>query len=116
MKLGIETKFDAGHWLPNYNGKCSNQHGHTWHVKVEVEGEVDKESGMIVDFGKVKTILERTINKYDHIILNDLIQNPTCENLTKSIVQELQSFDNEMVKLSLVEIKEGDGGYCKWER
>ena len=79
-------RFDAAHYLPNYEGKCKNLHGHTWTLEVEVSSDEliqsGSEAGMVIDFGKLKEAVNReVIGKLDHTLLNDTIENPTCENL-----------------------------------
>ena len=79
-------RFDAAHYLPNYEGKCKNFHGHTWTLEVEVSSDEliqsGSEAGMVIDFGKLKEAVNReVIGKLDHTLLNDTIENPTCENL-----------------------------------
>jgi 6-pyruvoyltetrahydropterin/6-carboxytetrahydropterin synthase len=88
MKLiiGVSETFDAAHYLPNHK-KCGKVHGHTYKVEVEIEGEL--KDGMIMDFEELKSILRETIKKYDHNLINELIENPTCENLCLTIFREL---------------------------
>ena len=89
MILRLETHFDAAHYLPNYPGKCANLHGHTYRVIIEIDGQV-KENGMIEDFTTLKTYIQKTIlDILDHTLLNELFDNPTCENIAKWIKQQL---------------------------
>ena len=32
-QLKTEADFDSAHFLSGYTGKCSNIHGHRWHVE-----------------------------------------------------------------------------------
>lgn len=77
--------FDAAHYLPNYVGKCHNLHGHTWNLEVEVTGSLFEDGpskGMVIDFIELKsTVNELVIDVLDHTLLNDTVENPTCENL-----------------------------------
>ena len=81
MELYIKRKFAAAHYLPAHPGKCQGMHGHTWLVEVWMEGDVDHLTGMVVDFGDVKTV----IDFLDHTMLNDVLPQeylpPTAENL-----------------------------------
>ena len=53
--------FEAAHrLLKDYSGKCSNNHGHSWVVDIEVEAEQLDEKGMVVDFD---------INDIRHLVL-----------------------------------------------
>jgi len=89
-------RFDAAHWLPNYEGKCVNLHGHSWTLEVELEGPVDSWTGMVTDFASLKdTVVNLVISKIDHTCLNDFIHNPTCENLLDWILIELDPIFNQ---------------------
>jgi len=81
IKLEYEGHFDAAHYLPNYEGKCANLHGHRWTVKVILVGFSNPDTGMLMDFTKIKEI----IDKLDHKLLNDIIKNPTAENIAEWI-------------------------------
>ena len=77
MKIQTEIKIDSAHKLPNYKGKCSNLHGHTWKIVVAIETDTLDENDFVVDFTKVKAI----VSELDHQNLNDYVENPTAENL-----------------------------------
>ena len=87
MKMAVcrKFKFDAAHFLPDYEGKCKNLHGHTWYLEVEVEGEVNKSSGFVIDFATLQEIVRPLLDVLDHHCLNDIMTNPTCENLVDYI-------------------------------
>lgn len=81
VQLYVKRKFDAAHFLPGHPGKCKNLHGHSWLAEVWVEGEIDTETGMAVDFGEIKEV----IDFLDHTTLNEVLPDrflpPTAENL-----------------------------------
>lgn len=82
MKLIKKFTFDSAHHLPNYKGKCKQLHGHTYHLEVIVEGIVNPDTGMIVDFAYLKYIvISKALDYLDHKLLNDVIENPTAENI-----------------------------------
>jgi 6-pyruvoyltetrahydropterin/6-carboxytetrahydropterin synthase len=78
--------------------KCANPHGHghTYGLEVTVEGEIDPETGYVMDFGRLKrTVEERVIRKLDRRNLNfdvDFLagRNPTAENIVLGIWGELE--------------------------
>jgi 6-pyruvoyltetrahydropterin/6-carboxytetrahydropterin synthase len=77
--------------LPNYNGKCKNLHGHTYYLETTIQGKVDEKTGMIIDFFDLEKVINNKILKFlDHSYLNDLINNPTTENVAKWIWQKLE--------------------------
>lgn len=92
MYISKEFKFDSAHQLIEYNGKCENLHGHTYKLRVTLKGEVDKKTGMIIDFTIFKKIVnDNIIEKLDHNYLNNIIKQPTAENIVKWIWNELYS-------------------------
>lgn len=80
----IET-FDAAHYLPNYDGKCKNLHGHSWKIKVRCESETLNKDGFVVDFSALKKI----IREFDHTLLNTFIANPTAENIARYFYERI---------------------------
>lgn len=104
--------FDSAHKLPNYKGKCANLHGHTFKLIIGVEGNVDEKTGMIVDFLEIKKIVnEKVIEKLDHRYLNDIIENPTCENIILWIQKELK----DLKGLKKITLYETEKSFCELE-
>ncbi len=70
-------------------GLCNNPngHGHNYVLEVTVKGEVDPETGMVLDLKVLKKLInEEIIDKVDHKNLNvdvDFLKNviPTAENI-----------------------------------
>jgi 6-pyruvoyltetrahydropterin/6-carboxytetrahydropterin synthase len=74
--------FEAAHRLPRHPGKCRELHGHSFSLVVTVERPVDASSGLALDFGELKRIVEaEVIERLDHRFLNELIDNPTAERI-----------------------------------
>jgi queuosine biosynthesis protein QueD len=82
--LYISRKIAAAHYLPEYEGNCSRMHGHTWKIEVWLHGEVQSD-GMVVDFREVKDV----IDELDHKCLNDVLPNPTSENLALYLLEKV---------------------------
>jgi 6-pyruvoyltetrahydropterin/6-carboxytetrahydropterin synthase len=81
--------FDSAHQLTDYHGECENLHGHTFRLTVTVENRVQKD-GMAFDFVLLKNVVrEKIIARLDHTYLNDLMPNPSAENLAIWIWDEL---------------------------
>lgn len=95
MILIKEFEFDAAHNLIHYHGKCERLHGHTYKLVVKLEGEPDIE-GMVFDFVELKNIVRsRIIDRLDHAYLNDIIRQPTAENIAVFVWEQLE---NELKK------------------
>lgn len=107
MILIKEFEFDAAHNLIHYHGKCERLHGHTYKMVVKLEGAPDNE-GMIYDFVELKKIVkEKVVDKFDHAYLNDIITQPTAENIAVYTWNALKDdLKRENCKLFEVEIWE----------
>jgi 6-pyruvoyltetrahydropterin/6-carboxytetrahydropterin synthase len=82
MILRVEFQFNAAHRLPYYQGPCFHTHGHNYKLLVFVEGPVDARTGLSTDFVRVKEIVrERVLKDIDHNDLNQVLDNPTAENV-----------------------------------
>ncbi|HMW38463.1 MAG: 6-carboxytetrahydropterin synthase [Saprospiraceae bacterium] len=111
MKVAIFRKghFNAAHrlfrpeWSEEKNrevfGICSNPnfHGHNYDMEVKVSGELDPQSGILMDLKVLKDIIHEHVEiRYDHRNLNlDLpeFQNkvPSAENLVIEIYNILRN-------------------------
>ena len=70
MKIGVEGfTFDSAHYTGGSKSKCLNLHGHTFRLDVEVEGEVNPQTGMVIDFSLLKEAVKRVIADYDHRVI-----------------------------------------------
>ena len=92
-KLETTTTFDAAHYLPEYNGKCKNLHGHTWKVKVIVYKN-DLNNNFVVDF----SVIKKVIHTFDHKCLNEFLTNPTAENIAKYLYNAIKAVIAEEAK------------------
>ena len=68
MKVAKRFRWEAAHRLPWHQGDCSNLHGHSYTMTVELEGEPD-ERGMLIDFKEIKRILKPLVEAWDHSVL-----------------------------------------------
>jgi len=107
MILIKEFEFDAAHNLIYYHGKCERLHGHTYKMVVKLDGVPDTE-GMIIDFVELKNIVkDSVINKFDHAYLNDIIKQPTAENIAIYTWNELKDkLNKDNCRLFEVEVWE----------
>lgn len=88
--LSREFTFDAAHRLEKYRGKCERLHGHTYRVRITVVGIPDEE-GMVIDFVELKQLVtERVLSLLDHSYLNEIVSQPTAENIARWIWDRLE--------------------------
>ncbi len=90
MLIRREFRFSAAHRIRLDGRKCENLHGHNYRLIVTLTGTPD-ERGLIIDFAHIKEIVEKeVISKIDHVYLNDLLEQPTLENLAVWIWERLK--------------------------
>lgn len=120
MKICRRETFNAAHrlfrkdWSDEKNklifGKCSNPnyHGHNYVLEVYVEGEIDPETGYVIDLKLLKELIHKDIlERFDHRNLNlDCAEfkelNPTTENISKVIWDILRDKLNSKYGLEIV--------------
>jgi len=69
-KIKVISNFSAAHSLREYKGKCESLHGHNWKVEVIISSRELDRAGMVIDFGELKIIVNRVLEKLDHKHLN----------------------------------------------
>jgi 6-pyruvoyltetrahydropterin/6-carboxytetrahydropterin synthase len=97
----VKVYFEAAHrlhnprhpddWNQRVFGKCNNLHGHghNYVIELSVRGDVDPESGYLIDMKDLKAIVnQRVVDDVDHRHLNLEVPwlegiNPTAENLAR---------------------------------
>ncbi|MDR3075453.1 MAG: 6-carboxytetrahydropterin synthase [Candidatus Methanoplasma sp.] len=60
-------RFSSCHFIPMHE-KCSRLHGHSYIVRMRLEGETN-ENGMVMDFVVLKRKLREMIDEMDHKVL-----------------------------------------------
>ena len=104
-------------------GACANPnwHGHNYVLWVTVKGEIDPETGYVVDLKEVGIIIkEKVINKVDHKNINlevDFMQNKivSTENLAMAIWTELAAPIKELgPELHCVKIQETENNVVEY--
>ncbi|MFA7235579.1 MAG: 6-carboxytetrahydropterin synthase QueD [Phycisphaeraceae bacterium] len=94
VRLTKSFSFEAAHWLPKFpeGHKCRRLHGHSFHVDVIVAGEVDPQTGVLIDYGDIKAAIAPVEKQLDHYCLNDIagLENPTAELLAAWIYDRLK--------------------------
>lgn len=106
--LTRKAEFSASHYYHNPQftaeenrrifGKCNNPHGHghNYTLEVTVKGQIDQNSGFVVDLKELKDVMNReVIDAVDHRFLNAEVKEfrdriPTTENLAVTIWKWLQ--------------------------
>ena len=107
MRLYKDFSFEAAHRLPNVpvGHKCARLHGHSFLVRVTVDGPAGERTGWVMDFADLKVAFAPLHDRLDHRYLNEIagLENPTSEVLARWIWRELQP---TLPALTEIEVRE----------
>jgi 6-pyruvoyltetrahydropterin/6-carboxytetrahydropterin synthase len=85
MRIYKEFTFEAAHVLPSapIGHPNARVHGHSFRVRVTLDGEPDAETGLVVHFDDVEAALKGVREGLDHRFLNDIegLEAPTLERI-----------------------------------
>lgn len=120
VKVSRKAHFNAAHrlyradWSDEQNqdifGKCSNPnfHGHNYELVISVTGEIDPETGFVMDMKILKSLIQEKIEAaFDHKNLNVEVPdfkdvNPTAENIAIVIWNKLRPHIDTEKELEVV--------------
>ena len=141
IRITKEFRFETGHALYGYDGKCRNVHGHSYHLSVTITGtpiaeEGHKKLGMVMDFGDLKAIVkEEVVDPFDHatvfngksphialaktleaeghkVILADY--QPTSENMVVDFAARIGKRLPSGIRLHSLKLRETGTAYAEW--
>ena len=146
MKMSVvrvtkQFAFEMAHTLDGYDGACREIHGHSYRLFVTVRGvpcadESSPKCGMVVDFGVLKSIVNRlVVDRLDHSLVlrrserNESIlgvlkdrfgrvvevdYQPTCENMISDFAARISAELPEGVELTALRLYETATSYAEW--
>ncbi len=143
IRVTKEFGFEAAHALYNYDGECSNIHGHSYRLFVTVKGAPKEtpghpKNGMVVDFSALKDIVNRRIvEPLDHSFMvyaespqGDISRSlagkgvgmkivechfpPTCEMLLADFAGKLMEELPAGISLDSLRLYETATSYAEW--
>ena len=90
-------------------GKCSNPfyHGHNYEIIVSITGEIDPQTGYVMDMKKLKDLIKIHVEDYfDHKNMNEQLPeffqlNPTAENIVVVIWNKLRNVIDRKMRISI---------------
>jgi 6-pyruvoyltetrahydropterin/6-carboxytetrahydropterin synthase len=107
MIVSKKFTFDSAHSLPHVpdGHKCKNLHGHTYIMKVFVEGPLHPKLGWVMDFADLKAVVMPIVKELDHKYLNEIpgLENPTAEVIAAWIWKRLEK---DLPLLKRIELNE----------
>ena len=141
IRLTKEFTFEAAHFLEDYDGVCSQLHGHSYRLYVTVRGipsddELDPKNGMVIDFGYLKQLVnDAIISEFDHSLIMQrserstaleqllseefsrivvLPYRPTTENLLADFAERLLEVLPDDVEIYSRRLHETGASYAEW--
>ena len=119
-------RFEAAHrMVKSYEGKCNNNHGHSWIVTLYMEGGKLDDKDMLIDFNEMKALGRWIDENLDHATIlwykDPMVKflekdknrvfvtkkNPTSEHLAEVILKKAcDLFRNKTVKVAGIEVCE----------
>ena len=98
MRIYKEFVFEAAHHLPEAiagtDKTYGRLHGHSYRVRITLDGEPDAKTGLIVPFEAFEKALDGAKNELDHSFLNEDIEGlelPTLENIARWLWSQLSA-------------------------
>ena len=141
VRLTKQFKFETGHAIYGYDGLCKNVHGHSFKLDVTIIGQPINDpdhvkNGMVIDFGDLKTIVNKEIvQPFDHAtVLNvksphkeiaDEMESrghkilrvsyqPTCEMMIIDFALKLKAKLPNHLKLYSLKLRETETAFAEW--
>ena len=118
--VSVETHFWASHQLTLPDRSKERLHHHNWTVTVGVgSGELDS-MGLIMDFRRLKAMVDSIVADFDNIQLEKLDyfrrNSSSAENVAKYVYEKLEPKLPKGLNLSHVEVVEQPGCTAKFSR
>lgn len=107
VELRRRYHFAAAHHLPKApeGHKCRRLHGHSYEIEVAVRGEVDPETGWLLDYGDIDKQLKPVLAELDHRTLNDIpgLENATSEILSRWLWERIRPRLPDLYRVAVAE-------------
>ena len=118
--ISVEMSFRASHQLSLPDGSKEPTHSHVWSVIVEVSAAELDDTGVVMNFHKLRAELGDIIAPLDNSQLAAIEyfqrNNQSAENVAKYIYEKLRSELPEGVDIGSVKVGEEQGCWAKYAR
>lgn len=127
--------FEAAHRISNYQGACSQVHGHSYKLQVTVSAERPGNNDIVLDFKVLKDLVQNhVLSLWDHsLMLKENVENrqfflnypgkiywmdsePTAERMLLDISRKLEPVLPSHVNLEEIVLFETETSYAKWRK
>ena len=116
--VSVETHFWASHQLTLADGSKEPLHRHNWAVTADVSSDKLNSMGLVMDFCRLKAMVDKTIAEFDNIPLDRIDyfrrNNSSAENVAKYIYEKLRTKLPGDVNLQSIRVVEEPGCSAKF--
>ena len=65
--------------------QCGRLHGHSFRIEVWIKGQIEDDTGWVMDYADLGQVFQPIYQQLDHHYLNEIegLFNPTSENLSR---------------------------------
>lgn len=118
--ISTETHFCASHQLTLPDGSKEPAHEHNWTVTAKISSNKLNNIGIVMDFQKFKALLDKIVAQFENTSLEKLDyfkqNNPSAENVSKYIYDQLKPQVSEGLKLQSISVVEEPGFRAKYSQ
>ncbi len=101
-KVSKTYKWEMGHRLTFHEGPCRNIHGHTYRMRLDIEGEPD-DKGMVIDYYDMDKVVLPFLEQLDHAFL--------CDDKDMAMIEFLKAGGLKLKILPFYSTAENIAGY-----
>lgn len=120
FSVSVETHFWASHQLTLPDGSKEPLHQHNWVVTVDVNSSELNSMGLIMDFRRLKTMVDNIVTDFDNIQLEKLDyfqqNNSSAEAVARYIYEKLEPRLSGDLKLNYIRVAEQPGCSAKFSK
>jgi 6-pyruvoyltetrahydropterin/6-carboxytetrahydropterin synthase len=120
FSVSVETHFWASHQLTLADSSKEPLHHHNWTVTAKVSSDKLDNTGLVMDFCRLKAMVEEITAGFDNVGLDSIDyfkrNNPSAENVAKYIFDKLEPKLPVGVKLRSIKVIEEPGCSAKFSK
>jgi len=120
FSVSVEKHFWASHQLTLSDGSKEPLHQHNWVVTVDVNSSELNSMGLIMDFRRLKTMVDNIVTDFDNIQLEKLDyfqqNNSSAEAVARYIYEKLEPRLSGDLKLNYIRVAEQPGCSAKFSK
>ncbi|MEZ4705246.1 MAG: 6-carboxytetrahydropterin synthase [Bdellovibrionota bacterium] len=105
VQMTVEFHLDVAHWMDDFPEGNPNRrlHGHSYLGTLIMEGPIDAQRGVLLEYQELMDKLSPILNHFDHRLLNELegLAVPSTELLAQQLFEKCKTEIPEVVGVEL---------------